>query len=122
MTRASEAEYTAYQNNGEYLEIAELFGASTRDLIDGANSEPTIPQILYMMNGKPEDLFIQGNSFLKKNLMRSSDKSKTLWLSILNRPLKASERHVVAARAENIQDLQDMIWALLNSNEFRFVR
>ena len=48
--RASEATDEVLGYNRSYLEIAGLYGASTRELIDEANTEPNIPQVLYMMN------------------------------------------------------------------------
>ena len=121
MTRASEVEYKAHQDNKDYLEVASLFGASTRDLIDGASVEPNIPQALYMMNGKPEEQVIRKGSFLKKKILTSMDKPATLWKAILGRPLHDREKPFTE-ELKSLKDLEDMAWALLNSNEFRFVR
>ena len=121
MTRASEAEYKGHSDNKDYLEVASLFGASTRELIDGASVEPNIPQVLYMMNGKPEDQVIRKGSFLKKKILKSMDKPSTLWKAILGRPLNNREKPLTA-ELKSPKDLEDMAWALLNSNEFRFVR
>lgn len=121
MTRASEAEYKAHDDNHAYLEVASIFGASTRELIDGASVEPNIPQILYLMNGKPEDHIIRWGSLMRKKLLASHDKPSALWLTILNRPLHDHEKSV-AQDLKKFEDIEDMAWALLNSNEFRFVR
>jgi len=124
--RASESRIfaTKYQLNLSYLEVAGLFGASDRNLIDNANKEPNIPQILYMMNGSPEDQLISGKSYLKKALaqVQGLQKYERLWLAVLNRPMNKQELKFVASLKEDPKAVNNMLWALLNSNEFRFVR
>lgn len=98
--------------------VAVLMGQSTRDLIDSANREPDIPQILYMMNGDLEDEVIdESTALIHRNLKGIEDRSERMaiiWKSILSRKPKASEK-ALFRHAEG-----DIIWALLNSNEFKF--
>ena len=102
----------------ETHDVAILMGKSNRDLIDSANKEPDIPQILYMMNGTLEDEVIgESTALIHQNLEGVKNRSKRMaiiWKSILSRTPKASEKSLFA-HAEG-----DIIWALLNSNEFRF--
>ncbi|MCM8537712.1 MAG: DUF1549 and DUF1553 domain-containing protein [Lentisphaeraceae bacterium] len=124
-TRASEYRYVGKRLNTKYREIASLFGASTREVIDGSNTEPNIPQILYMINGKPELELLRGESYLNQNINKEKslyDKANTAWLSILGRPISLSEKSFVSKSIKTPDDLTDMMWVLLNSNEFRFVR
>ncbi len=93
--------------------LAMLMGKSNRELIDDATLEPNIPQILFMMNGleAPEDTLI------KRKLSQATtkpEKMTTLWKAILSRMPKESEKVLF----ENEPD--DILWALINSNEFRF--
>ena len=124
MSRASEAFHTALGNNYPYYELANLFGASPRELIDSSNTEPNIPQVLYMMNGKPEFELIKKTSYFKKNIdkFKGLQRYELIWLSIYNRPMKATEKELLEkARASKMSD-RDVMWGLLNSNEFRFLR
>jgi len=101
-------------------DVAMLLGKSDRDVIDGANREPNIPQILYLMNGHLEhEITTQSQAYLNRKLDRVTNPKERLeiiWKAILGRLPKESEKPLVS------QDQDDLIWALLNSNEFRFVR
>lgn len=95
--------------------IAMLMGKSNRELIDGATLEPDIPQILFMMNGLgvPEDALIKRKLSQAKT---QTEKMELLWKAILGRLPRESEKPLF----ENTPD--DVMWALINSNEFRFER
>ena len=101
-------------------EVAVLLGKSDRELIDGANSEPNIPQILYMMNGHLEqEIASDSSSYLHRKLDKcesNDQKLEMLWKAILGRTPKESEKGLATNKTA------DLIWALLNSNEFRFTR
>ena len=95
--------------------MAMLMGKSNRELIDGANLEPDIPQILFMMNG----LGIPGDSLIYRKLSSAAnhrEKMELIWKAILGRLPRDSEELLF----KNTPD--DVMWALLNSNEFRFGR
>ena len=104
-----------FGRNYKYHWMAMLLGKSNRELIDGANVEPDIPQILFMMNGLgiPEDALIHRKLGSAKN---QREKMEILWKAILGRMPTGSEKPLF----ENAPD--DVMWALLNSNEFRFGR
>ena len=101
-------------------EVAMLMGKSDRELIDGANKEPNIPQILYLMNGHLEqEITTQPLAFIHQKLEGAATPDQRLeiiWKSILVRLPKESEKALVS------HEQDDLIWALLNSNEFRFAR
>jgi hypothetical protein len=100
--------------------VAMLMGKSDRDLIDGANREPNIPQILYLMTGHLEhEITTQNQAYLHHKLdgvTSPVERMEIIWRAILGRLPKGSEKPLVT------HDQDDLIWALLNSNEFRFVR
>ena len=95
--------------------VAMLMGKSDRGLIDDASLEPTIPQILFMMNGLgvPKDALIERKLSEAKTRQQ---KMELLWKATLGRPPKESEAPLFAHAPD------DVMWALINSNEFRFVR
>ena len=96
--------------------VAMLMGKSNRELIDSANLEPDIPQVLFMMNG-PLTIPKDGLIYRKMNSAGNhEEKMAILWKSVLGRLPKKSEK----ALFKNEPD--DLMWALLNSNEFRFIR
>ncbi len=111
---------SSYRHRDGNHPIAMLMGKSDRDLIDSANKEPDIPQILYFMNGHLEqEITTQPKAYLHRKLEDITDptqRMETIWKAILSRLPKESEK----ALFSNDQD--DLIWALLNSNEFRFVK
>ena len=100
-------------------EVAMLMGKSDRELIDGANKEPNIPQILYLMNGHLEhEIIAQPLVYLHRKLENANNPEQRMaiiWKAILGRLPKESEKALVAHQRD------DLIWALLNSNEFRFI-
>ena len=94
---------------------AMLLGKSNRELIDGATREPDIPQILFMMNG----LGISEDALIRRRLRGATSQKETmelLWKAILGRLPTDSEGSLFD------NDPDDVMWALLNSNEFRFGR
>lgn len=106
---------STYGRNYRRHWMAMLMGKSNRELIDEASLEPDIPQILFMMNG----LGIPRNALIYRKLNAASDhkhRMEILWKATLGRLPKESERPLF----NNAPD--DVLWALLNSNEFRFRR
>ena len=95
-------------------------GQSDRDLIDSANMQPDIPQILYMLNGNLEnEITNQPKALIHRKLLDIEgrpERMEIIWKAILCRLPKDSEEPLFA----HAQD--DIIWALLNSNEFKFTR
>ena len=95
--------------------MAMLLGKSNRELIDEASREPDIPQILFLMNG----LGIPQNALIYRKLNATADhreKMDILWKATLGRLPKDSEESLFGNNPD------DILWALLNSNEFRFGR
>jgi hypothetical protein len=110
---------TYTHNDGQHL-ASILMGQSTRDLIDSANTQPDIPQILYLMNGHLEGHVIRDpKAYLNQKIRHEKDRAKRMemiWKAVLGRLPKPSERALFKHKQA------DVMWALLNSNEFKFVR
>lgn len=103
-----------------------MFGQSTREIIDGANQEPNIPQTLLMINGDFEESILrQRNNYLQQNLtsvQSGEEKLEVLFLSILNRYPSKDETVRLKELKLTPENLKDLTWAMLNSNEFKFKR
>lgn len=97
------------------------------------NFQGTIPQALMMMNGDLMTSATGGKtgSFLAKLLDEARKRSRShpvpfiinrLYLAALSRPPTATEmanaRKIIASSPDTINLIEDMFWALLNSNEF----
>jgi hypothetical protein len=98
---------------------------------DGTNFQGTIPQALMMMNGKLMEQAVDGKSghFLGNLIARAQGQRSpalfmvnSLYLAALSRLPSSRERtaaeRFLGANPDTINVLQDVFWALLNSNEF----
>ena len=109
------------------------FGQSDREVIDNANKEPSVPQVLSMMNGMIEKSICRDrNSLLMQYAFQAENSQEcieTVFLSMLNR--EPSRQEIDAWRADfdtaatqnqtKMQDaFGDLIWTIANSNEFIF--
>ena len=110
------------------------FGQSERLVIDGASKEASIPQAFTLLNGKVEDQFILNqNSYIHKLISSvddSDEKIQVAFLAILNREPKYSEVSLFKELFKSEAKFQkhsktaenDLIWTLINTNEFIFRR
>ncbi len=123
LRRASEIESPA--RPGHFMR---QFGQSDREEIENADLDANVPQVLSLMNGFAEDRILRrSNSLLMRSLnmaSRKEQKIRVAFLSTLNRPPTASEMKTWHRDFENEgeQAIQDLVWTLLNSNEFRFIQ
>ena len=106
------------------------FGASDRELIEGGNTDPTVSQILTLINGKHHYQIVREGSQLMTLLKKASknDKLRTriIYLSILGREPYGSEETLARgvfkqAKSANRGD-RELIWILLNTPEFMFIQ
>ncbi len=105
------------------------FGQSDRELIDGANTEPSVTQVLTLLNGPVEkELLGNSRSVLRQNIAAANgpvDKITAIFQSILSRSPSSAE---LAAAMREIRDSGDekgyanIVWALINTREFLFVQ
>ena len=122
-SRASEVKSPA--GPGHFLR---RFGQSDRQVIDGASVEGSVPQALTLLNGKIEDyLTLNPVSNINRNLNEAknwSDKITVAYISVLGRKPQASEMSMFSTQFKRNpeQAQKDLVWILINSNEFMFKR
>lgn len=106
------------------------FGASDRELIEGSNQDPTVSQILTLINGSHHYQIVREGSQLM-TLLAKADKDQKLrariiYLSILGRePNSAESRlalNVFAQLKQPYRGNRELIWILLNTPEFMFIQ
>lgn len=104
--------------------LLRTFGQSDRTLTMGGHVDPTVPQALAMMNGVVDEWIAHDETTLLTALARSSDPIETAFLSVLARRPTADERALWApdVDADRTDALVDLVWTLLNTHEFLFLR
>jgi L-fucose mutarotase/ribose pyranase (RbsD/FucU family) len=104
------------------------FGQSDRETIENANTDPAVTQVLHLMNGFVDSKIGRDpNSVLTRNVLMADDENEAIeaiYLTMLSRqPTKAEKR---IWRKDFVKDSKtaytDLVWTLINSNEFIFVR
>ncbi|MGO9465225.1 MAG: DUF1549 and DUF1553 domain-containing protein [Isosphaeraceae bacterium] len=109
-----------------------LFAFANDEAEESTSFQGTIPQALMMMNGElmQQAVSCKPGSFLGQLLTEAQRQSKapdsymvdSLYLTALSRHPSAREmgqaRQFLEAFPDSLQVLQDLFWALLNSNEF----
>ncbi len=103
------------------------FGQSERRLINNDNRRPSTLQVLTMFNGRIVAQLSKKRSVLMKNIRSAGSQRSvidTIFLTILNRHPTARERRLTskALRAGKRPRYDRVIWALVNTREFSFVR
>ena len=123
LARASELEQPAPPSH-----FLRKFGQSERNFVVGATSaEGSVPQVMELMNGAATMVLTQPNSLIFKNLKQKKEpmqRAEVVFLSILNRKMLPEERKMLVKELENGGDeaISVLIWALLNTPEFLFVK
>ena len=128
---AAGADYEAVEEQKrEWLrQFVTAFG--TDELTEATTFNGSIPQALMMMNGELTAAALSGEpgSFLTRVLGEETDPKAAvgrLFVATLGRPATREEvaaaGQLVARSRSPLYGYQDLFWALLNSNEFIFVR
>lgn len=112
LVRASEV-----NDNNPVNTILEQLGRSDRELIDTSSREGSVSQVISFMNGQLADVAISKETFLSKNIAGKSpaEKIEIIFKSILTRKPTLQEKSTFAGAQDD-----DIIWALVNSSEFKF--
>jgi len=144
--RASEEEVRKKQPEADDARVAELVEEATHAklagnvgdfvaLFGGLPGEPpqdfqaTVQQALFLRNGKVQGWFRAGSGSITDRLAKIEDVGKLadeLYLGILTRFPDAHEKQLVREHVEGVDAkqraalVQDMVWALVASVEFRF--
>lgn len=122
LMRASEQEQPALGDH-----FLRAFGQSDRLLIDGSSKEGSVPQVLMMMNGSAQKMLTDKNSLILRTMAKETspdDKVEAMFMSILSRRPTLREKDITKKQIEVHGDAgyANMIWVLINSREFFFVR
>lgn len=123
MQRASELALPA--PDGHFLR---QFGQSDHEQIDGAHTEASIPQVLSLLNGAVEKALVQNKDAVVSRAIskvkNSGARIEFAFLSVLGRKPSARERETWIGdfRADKQRATQDLLWTLVNSHEFLFIR
>ncbi len=103
------------------------FGQSDRREIDAFNRDPNTTHALALMNGELTSRIVAGDSWLQRSLARSQTSGdeliRLIYRAVLVRSANAEEiAQLTALTAKSPTPTDDLIWALLNSPEFLFIR
>jgi hypothetical protein len=120
--RASEIESPAPR--GHYLRE---FGQSDREVVENANNEASVPQALAMMNGQLLPQILNRYSQLMLSIRKAQypdEQLEAAYLSILSRAPTAREKQIwhQAADTRGLSKMDDLIYALLNTQQFIFIQ
>lgn len=105
---------------GHYLRE---FGQSDRDLIDNASSDASMPQALVLMNSGLFAAVLGPCTQLRLSLDAAAspeDKLRAAYLTLLSRLPTEAERR--AWRSSGLDSIEDLVFALLNTQQFIFIR
>ncbi len=123
LARASELEQPAPP--GHFLQ---KFGQSERNfVIEASTRTGSVPQVMELMNGYATESLTRPDSRIFRKIKNESDPAKradVVFLSILTRTTTAKERELLLNEIEkgNNEAMADLIWALLNTPEFFFIK
>ena len=104
------------------------FGQGNRELIDGTSTEGSQPQVLMLMNGSVQAMLTHPESLIMREVLKNDLPKKqveTVFLTLLNRPPTDAEKKAAYAQLNEHGDdvgASNILWALLTTLEFMFVR
>jgi len=106
--------YLLNKNNFTGLFLKE-FGSSDRLLIDTANNDGSVSQILVLMNSPLIDLINSKESQLMAAYEGANKNKEIIFISLLARLPSIQEKAIIEKT-----NINDLIWALMNTREFIF--
>ncbi len=119
--RAAEIESPAPR--GHYLRE---FGQSDRETIENANNEASVPQALAMMNGQLLPQIMGKYSQLMLTVSKApypDDKVDAIYMTLLSRKPTPQEKQLwLQAQDKGLSSIDDLIFSLLNTQQFIFVQ
>lgn len=116
--RAADVESPAPR--GHYLRE---FGQSDRDLIDNANADASMPQALVLMNSELFESILKPHTQLRLNLATTKypdEQITAIYLTLLSR--LPTDAEMAAWANSGLSSPEDLVFALLNTQQFIFVR
>ena len=102
------------------------FGQSSREVIEGGSTDSDVTQVLSLINGHVEKTIIGDSQAVVYKAIDAAatpeDKVKAAFLTILSRYPTPAELDLMLPEAKAGRDgIKNIIYALLNSNEFIFI-
>ena len=102
------------------------FGQSSREVIEGGSSDSDVTQVLSLINGHVEKTIIGDSKAVVYQAIDGAatpeEKVAAAFLCILSRPPTPAELDLMLPEAKKGRDgLKNILYALLNSNEFIFI-
>ena len=117
------AELESPAPRGHYLRE---FGQSDREIIENANNEASVPQALAMMNGSLLPQLLAPFSQLMLTVRKAQypdDKVEAAYMTILSRKPTANETATwLKAQDNGLQNIEDLVFSLLNTQQFIFIQ
>ncbi|MDB6138734.1 MAG: hypothetical protein JWO94_1806 [Verrucomicrobiaceae bacterium] len=126
------------QQTREYLRAAEIespaprghylreFGQSDREMIENSNSEASVPQALALMNGSLLPQIINHYSQLMLTVNKApypDEKVEAAYMALLSRKPTAKEKDLwLQAQDKGLSTMDDLIYALINTQQFIFIQ
>ena len=112
LVRASEI-----NDNGQMNTILEQLGRSDRELIQTSSLEGSVTQVISFMNGQLAEVATNKETHLTKLIAAESpaEKIEIIFKAVLSRKPTLEEKSTFAGAQDD-----DVIWALVNSSEFKF--
>ncbi|MEM1062672.1 MAG: DUF1549 domain-containing protein [Planctomycetota bacterium] len=103
------------------------FGQGTRDIIEGRNEDGSVPQILTMFNGPVTHMLLEPHAVMYQTVVSARDRDDVIdriFLTILSRTPNRFERAVATKEIDKYGNsgIGNVIWALVNTREFLFIR
>lgn len=104
------------------------FGQSDRETIENANTDPAVTQVLRLMNGFVDTQIGRDvNSVMTRNVLyaeTAEERIEAVYLTMLSRKPTSSEKEIWIKDFKKDPKVAytDLVWTLINSNEFIFVR
>jgi hypothetical protein len=117
------AELESPAPRGHYLRE---FGQSDRETIENANNEASVPQALAMMNGSLLPQLLDTFSQLMLTVRKAQypdDKVEAAYMTVLSRKPTVNEKNAwLKAQDNGLQDIKDLVFSLLNTQQFIFIQ
>jgi hypothetical protein len=103
-------------------------GQSERDLVEAGHTDPTVPQVLALLNAVLEQRILANrDAQLTRRLAdakTAKDRVRAAFLAVLGRTPDERERALWERELARggPQAIQDLVWTLVNAHEFLFIQ
>lgn len=117
------AEIESPAPRGHYLRE---FGQSDRETIENANYDASVPQVLALMNSSLLPQIMDHYSQLMLNVNKApypDDKVDAVYMTLLSRkPTQLEKEKWAKAQEKGLVEIEDLIYALINTQQFVFIQ